>query len=159
MDDVLYVFSLWQMSWLGSAYNILCCNHFYSLRGKIPVGTQRFGSRQGEVEMEEAGGRGRGKEKEKEQKLEETQQDLEHTHMEDLPAAVRWVSLLGINAWFTKKWRELTPAVPIVLVSAFVTALVQIIGNPGLFAQLAHGFMSLQNPVTASNWLLTKDAW
>ena len=70
---------------------------FTLLRGKIPVGTQRFGSRQGEVEMEEAGGRGRGKEKEKEkeQKLEETQQDLEHTHMEDLPAAVRWVSLLG----------------------------------------------------------------
>jgi len=141
---------------VGVALTIFCIVIIYTLlRGKIPVGTERFGSRHGEVEVEEV----EGKEKEKKQKLEETQQDLEHTHMEDLPAGVRWVSLLGINAWFTKKWRELTPAVPIVLVSAFVTALVQIIGNPGLFAQLFHGFMSLQNPVTASNWLLTKDAW
>jgi heme/copper-type cytochrome/quinol oxidase subunit 1 len=141
---------------VGVALTIFCIVIIYTLlRGKVPVGTERFGSRHGEVEVEEA----EGKEKEKEQKLEETQQDLEHTHMEDLPAAVRWVSLLGINAWFTKKWREITPAVPIVLVSAFVTALIQIIGNPGLFAQLFHGFMSLQNPVTASNWLLTKDAW
>jgi heme/copper-type cytochrome/quinol oxidase subunit 1 len=141
---------------VGVAITIFCIVIIYTLlRGKIPVGTERFGSRHGEVGVEEA----EGKEKEKKQKLEETQQDLEHTHMEDLPAGVRWVSLLGINAWFTKKWRELTPAVPIVLVSAFVTALVQIIGNPGLFAQLASGFMSLQNPVTASNWLLTKDAW
>ena len=44
-------------------------------------------------------------------------QDLDHTHMEDLPAAVRWVSLLGINGWFTKKWREVTPAGPIILTS------------------------------------------
>jgi heme/copper-type cytochrome/quinol oxidase subunit 1 len=44
-------------------------------------------------------------------------------------------------------------------VAAFVTALIQIVGNPGLFVQLAHGFMSLQNPIAASNWLLTKDAW
>ena len=142
---------------VGVALTIFCVVIIFTLlRGKIPVGTQRYGSRHGEVGAEQEA---EGKEKEKKQKLEETQQDLEHTHMEDLPAAVRWVSLLGINAWFTKKWRELTPAVPIVLVSAFVTALVQIIGNPGLFAQLAHGFMSLQNPVTASNWLLTKDAW
>jgi heme/copper-type cytochrome/quinol oxidase subunit 1 len=141
---------------VGISLTIFCVVVIFTLlRGKIPVGTERFGSRHGEVAIEET----EGKEKEKEQKLEETQQDLEHTHMEDLPPAVRWVSLLGINAWFTKKWRELTPAVPIVLVSAFVTALIQIIGNPGLFAQLAHGFMSLQNPITASNWLLTKDAW
>ena len=119
---------------VGVALTIFCVVIIFTLlRGKIPVGTQRFGSRHGEVGAEQEA---EGKEKEKEQKLEETQQDLEHTHMEDLPAAVRWVSLLGINAWFTKKWRELTPAVPIVLVSAFVTALVQIIGNPGLFAQL-----------------------
>ena len=69
------------------------------------------------------------------EKEEEEKPDLEHTHMENIPAGVRWVSLLGINSWFPKKWRELTPAVPIVLVGAFVTAIVQIIGNPGLFLQ------------------------
>lgn len=79
--------------------------------------------------------------------------------MEDLPASIRWVSLIGINAWFPKKWRDVTPAVPIVLVSAFVTAMVQIIANPGLFVQLSIGFASIKNPIASSNWLLTKDAW
>ena len=74
-------------------------------------------------------------------------QDLDHTHSEDLPASVRWVILLGINGWFTEKWRRITPAVPILLVAAFVTAMVQIVANPGLFVQLAQGFMSIQNPV------------
>lgn len=58
-------------------------------------------------------------------------QDLDHTHMENLPAGVRWVSLLGINGWFTKEWRLITSAVPILLVAAFVTAMVQIVANPG----------------------------
>jgi len=78
---------------------------------------------------------------------------------EDLPATVRWVSLLGIVGWFTKKWRSLTPHVSIVVVAVFVTALIQIIGNPGLFLQLGHGFMSLEDPTAAANWLLTKQAW
>ena len=132
---------------VGIALTIFCVITIVTvLRGKLPVGTQRFGSRYGET-------------KNLEELDEKKEQDLEHTHMEDLPAGVRWVSLLGINGWFTKKWREVTPAVPIVLVAAFVTALIQIVGNPGLFTQLANGFMSLQNPITASNWLLTKDAW
>ena len=132
---------------VGIALTIFCVVTIVTvLRGKLPVGTERFGSRYGET-------------KNLEELDEKKEQDLEHTHMEDLPAGVRWVSLLGINGWFTKKWREVTPAVPIVLVAAFVTALIQIVGNPGLFTQLANGFMSLQNPITASNWLLTKDAW
>ncbi len=85
--------------------------------------------------------------------------DREFTHREDLPASVRWVSLIGINSWFPKKWRDITPAVPIVLVAAFVTAMMQIIANPGLFVQLAIGFLSMMNPTVSSNWLLTKDAW
>jgi heme/copper-type cytochrome/quinol oxidase subunit 1 len=139
---------------VGIALTIFCVVIIFTLlRGKLPVGTETFGARYDEMAAEKRG------EKEKEQKLEQEQPDLEHTHMEDLPAAVRWVSLLGINGWFSKKWREVTPAVPIVLVAAFVTALIQIIGNPGLFTQLAQGFLSLQNPVAASNWLLTKNAW
>ena len=96
------------------------------LKGKIPIGSQKFGSRHDEQENS----------------LEKTMDkssglpDLDHTHMENLPAGVRWVSLLGIHSWFPKKWREVTPTVPIVLVGAFVTAVVQIIGNPGLFLQL-----------------------
>lgn len=85
--------------------------------------------------------------------------EQEFTHREDLPASIRWVLLIGINAWFPKKWRDVTPAVPIVLVSAFVTAMVQIIANPGLFVQLSIGFASIKNPIASSNWLLTKDAW
>jgi heme/copper-type cytochrome/quinol oxidase subunit 1 len=131
---------------VGVALTIFCVVILVTaLRGKLPVGTERFGSRHEDKSIEK--------------KDEQHEQDLEHTHMEDLPASVRWVSLLGINGWFTKKWREITPAVPIVVVASFVTALVQIVANPGLFAQLAQGFASIQNPIAASNWLLTKDAW
>ena len=124
------------------------------LKGKIPIGTQKFGSRHDEQkDISE-------KTKDDSNKKEDIgKPDIEHTHMANLPAAVRWVSLLGISSWFPKKWREVTPAVPIVLVGAFVTAIVQLIGNPGLFLQLAQGFLSISNPTTASNWLLTKDAW
>jgi len=71
--------------------------------------------------------------------------DREFTHRENLPASIRWVPLIGINSWFPKKWRDITPAVPIVLVAAFVTAMVQIIANPGLFVQLAIGFLSMKS--------------
>ncbi|MDQ3852634.1 MAG: cbb3-type cytochrome c oxidase subunit I, partial [Thermoproteota archaeon] len=110
------------------------------LRGKLPVGTQQL-----------------EKIYDSEQKKVKGYKD--HTRIEDLPAGVRWTALLGINAWLTKKWRLATPAVPIILVAAFVTAMVQLVGNPGLFLQLASGFLSIQDPVNAQNWLLTKDAW
>jgi heme/copper-type cytochrome/quinol oxidase subunit 1 len=128
------------------------------LKGKIPIGSQKFGARYNEQEKTTSE-KTKGLKEEAKEKEEEQAEDLEHTHMENIPAGVRWVSLLGISSWFPKKWRELTPAVPIVLVGAFVTAIVQIIGNPGLFLQLANGFLSLSNPSNASNWLLTKDAW
>ncbi len=121
------------------------------LKGKIPVGSQKFGARHDEQQPQN--------EKNSSEKQESEKPDMEHTHMENLPASIRWVSLLGISSWFPKKWRELTPAVPIILVGSFVTAIVQIIGNPGLFLQLAQGFLSISNPTNASNWLLTKDAW
>jgi heme/copper-type cytochrome/quinol oxidase subunit 1 len=139
---------------VGVAITIFCIVILLTLlRGKLPVGTQFYGARHGEKAVPK-----------EERDLEEGEdpystQDLDHTHREDLPAEVRWVSLLGINAWFTKKWRDLTPAVPVLLVASFVTALVQIVANPGLFVQLANGFLSIQNPVASSNWLLTKDAW
>ncbi len=105
------------------------------LRGKIAVGTQR-------------------------RQNADADEVHEHViHLENLPASVRWASLLGITGWFPRKWRLATPHVSILVVAAFVTAMVQIVGNPGLFVQLAHGFQSIQDPTTASNWLLTKDAW
>jgi heme/copper-type cytochrome/quinol oxidase subunit 1 len=131
---------------VGVAISIFCIVILLTLlRGKIPVGTQMYGARHGENAVPK-----------EEQDLEEGEdpysiQDLDHTHREDLPAEVRWVSLLGINGWFTKKWRDVTPAVPILLVASFVTAMIQIVANPGLFVQLAQGFMSIQNPIAASN--------
>jgi cytochrome c oxidase subunit 1 len=134
---------------VGIAITIFCVIIIATLlRGKIPIGTQTFGSRHGEPSAR--------------MNYEDEYvpvQDMDHTHMSSLPAAVRWVSLLGISGWFPKKWRNLTPSVPIILVAAFVTAMVQIVANPGLFVQLAQGFISMHNPIASSNWLLTKDAW
>ncbi len=134
---------------VGASLTIFCIVIIVTLlKGKLPVGTQKL---EKVYEHEEAIKEGYPHADYK--KFED------HTHMEDLPASVRWVSLLGIGSWFTKKWRMATPAVPILLVSAFVTALVQLSGNHGLFLQLANGFIAIQDPIIASNWLLTKDAW
>ena len=139
---------------VGVFLTIFCFVVFATvLRGKLPVGTQIF-EYMHEKDRDKHDEHPIVKENKEAQNIEQ-----EFTHMEDLPASVRWLSLIGINSWLTKKWRDVTPAVPIVLVSAFVTALVQIVGNPGLFVQLARGFAYIQNPVGASNWLLTKDAW
>ena len=132
---------------VGIALTIFCLVILSTLlNGKLPIGTQNFPSRHGEKAAKIEG-------------EEYPKQDLDHTHLEYLPAGVRWVSLLGISGWFTKKWRDATPAVPILLVAAFVTAMVQIVANPGLFLQLIQGFISIQNPTVAANWLLTKNAW
>ena len=139
---------------VGVYLTIFCIIVFATLlRGKLPVGTQIF-----EYMHEKDRDKGDEKSIVKENKEAESI-EKEFTHQENLPASVRWVSIIGINSWFPKKWRDVTPAVPIVCVAAFVTALVQIIGNPGLFVQLASGFASLQNPIASSNWLLTKNAW
>jgi cytochrome c oxidase subunit 1 len=135
---------------VGISLTIFCIVIIVTLlRGKLPVGTQKM---EKVLENEKAIKEGRYPE-------EEYEQYKDHTHMESLPAGVRWVALLGINGWFTKKWRNVAPAVPILLVAAFVTALVQLSGNHGLFLQLANGFAAIQDPTVASNWLLTKDAW
>jgi heme/copper-type cytochrome/quinol oxidase subunit 1 len=139
---------------VGIFLTIFCLIVFATLlRGKLPVGTQIF-EYMHEKDSEKHDEHSIVRENKEAGKIEQ-----EFTHTEDLPASVRWLSLIGINSWFRKKWRDATPAVPIVLVSAFVTALVQIIGNPGLFMQLATGFAYIQNPIGASNWLLTKNAW
>lgn len=79
--------------------------------------------------------------------------------MEDIPAGIRWVSLLGIGAWFTKKWRSKVPHVSILVVATFVTALVQIVGNPGLFLQVFSGFMYMFHMTDQMNWMMVKDFW
>ncbi|MGD9671904.1 MAG: cbb3-type cytochrome c oxidase subunit I [Candidatus Nitrosocosmicus sp.] len=79
--------------------------------------------------------------------------------MENLPSGPRWISLLGIGSWFPKKLRSKIPAVPIIVVAAFVTALVQIVGNPGLFLQVFQGFAYLFNLSDQVNWFVVKDFW
>jgi heme/copper-type cytochrome/quinol oxidase subunit 1 len=140
---------------VGIFLTIFCLVTFATLlRGKLPTGTQIFEYMH---ERDE-------KDKKHEDPLvienqDATKVEKEFVHMENLSPSVRWISLLGINSWFPKKLRDTHPAVPIVLVSVFATALVQVVGNPGLFFQLAQGFISLQNPINSANWLLTKDAW
>ena len=122
------------------------------LRGKLPTGVQKM-----ELYYERQEGGKSAKKEEVTQNEHEGDEDFDK--FENLPAPTRWVALLGISAWFKKESRIAHPAFPIMLVAAFVTAMVQIIGNPGLFLQLASGFSAIQNPITGSNWLLTKDAW
>jgi len=75
-------------------------------------------------------------------------------------ASLRWMSLLGLSAWLPKRYRDKIPVPSVVVVGVFVNALVQLVGNMGLFAQLYVGFSYLANPtVGATNWLLTKDFW
>jgi heme/copper-type cytochrome/quinol oxidase subunit 1 len=76
-----------------------------------------------------------------------------------IPMPVRWVSSLGISAWLPKKYRQRIPAVSIVVVGIFVNSLVQLMGNIGLFIQLANGYSFMTDPNFQPNWLLTKDAW
>jgi heme/copper-type cytochrome/quinol oxidase subunit 1 len=140
---------------VGFAITIFCIVILATLlKGKLPVGTQLFEYMHEKDPDKKQDEHSLVKENREEQNVEQ-----EFTHREDLPASVRWVSLIGINAWFPKKLRDITPAVPIVLVAAFVTAMIQIVANPGLFVQLAIGFIYMQNPAVSSNWLLTKDAW
>lgn len=72
---------------------------------------------------------------------------------------IRWISLLGISSWFPHKYRQVTPAVSIVVVGIFVNALAQLIGNMGLFVQLSTGLMFVMDPNFEPNWLFTKDVW
>lgn len=132
---------------VGISLTIFCAIILVTLlQGKLPTGTQKL-----ESIYEESLHKGYPKK--------DFEEYIDHTEIEPIPASVRWVSLLGISSWFPKKLRLKTPAVPIILVAAFVTALVQISGNPGLFLQLINGVQAIQNPSISANWLLTKDAW
>lgn len=132
---------------VGISLTIFCIVILVTLlRGKLPIGTQKL-----ESIYEESLHKGYPKE--------DYERYIDHTKIDWLPASIRWASLLGIGSWFPKELRLKTPAVPILLVAAFVTALVQISGNPGLFLQLINGIQAIQNPSISANWLLTKDAW
>ena len=64
--------------------------------------------------------------------------------LQDMPGTTRWVSVLGISSWFPKRSRRLVPAVSVVVIGVFVNAFVQLIGNTGLYTQLATGFSYFQ---------------
>ncbi len=117
------------------------------LSGKIAAGVQR-------TEEQEDYGEGH---RSKSDEADSGRADL--LPMEDIPPATRWISLFGISAWFPRKHRHRVPAVSIVVVGIFVNALVQLIGNTGVFVQLATGFSFLLNPNFQPDWLFTKDAW
>src|SRR6188472_3223516 len=82
---------------------------------------------------------------------------IDYYELRQIPSALRWVTALGISSWFPRKYRSKIPAISIVVIGIFVNALVQLIGNIGLFAQLTVGFSYLLNPSEGYNWLLTKD--
>jgi len=84
---------------------------------------------------------------------------IDYYELRQIPSALRWVTALGISSWFPRKYRSKIPAISIVVIGIFVNALVQLIGNIGLFAQLTVGFSYLLNPSEGYNWLLTKDFW
>ena len=91
-------------------------------------------------------------------------QDLDYTHMTYLPSTLRWMALRGINSRFTKKLRDATPAVPIVLVGSICDFNDTINREPCTFFSGTQGLVSLkQNSTTialdSTNWLLTKNAW
>lgn len=116
------------------------------LKGKLPIGAQKL-----ESVYDDSIRKG--------YPSEYYEKYVDHTSFATLPPSLRWISLLGISAWFPKRLRIKAPAVPILLTAAFVTALVQISGNPGLFLQLINGIQAIQDPSISVNWLLTKDAW
>src|SRR5919106_3082601 len=131
---------------IGIALTLFCINILLTvLRGKIAAGIQK---------TEQA-----DDDKHKYISDEEDRGRIDLLPLHDIPTAIRWVSVLGISSWFPKKYRRAVPAVSIVVIGIFVNSLVQLIGNMGLFTQLAIGFSYLTNPNFEPNWLFTKDAW
>ncbi|MGD9671910.1 MAG: cbb3-type cytochrome c oxidase subunit I [Candidatus Nitrosocosmicus sp.] len=84
---------------------------------------------------------------------------IDYYKNENIVAPVRWISLLGISGWFPRKYRKKIPAVSIVVVGIFVNAVVQLVGNMGLFGQLILGVSYFMNSSLDINWLLAKDFW
>ncbi len=105
---------------VGISLTIFCIIVIATLLiGSIPSGTQKFVSRHNEVreqkeEEEREEKEKQSKDNESKKEVKETDQpkiiqDLDHTHMENIPASVRWVSLLGISSWFPKNGDRLPP--------------------------------------------------
>lgn len=132
------------------------------LKGKIAAGIQ-----QSEIDYDRSEEDGFNNPQSKERREnnnksksnEEDKGKIDYYELKQIPAALRWVTTLGISSWFPLKYRSKIPAISIIVVGIFVNALVQLIGNIGLFAQLTIGFSYLLNPSEGYNWLLTKDFW
>jgi heme/copper-type cytochrome/quinol oxidase subunit 1 len=131
---------------IGIAIVFFCINILLTvLRGKIAAGIQKTEQADDDIHKYISDEQDRGR--------------IDLLPLQDIPATVRWVSVLGMSSWFPKKYRSTVPAVSIVVVGIFVNALVMLIGSMGLFTQLAIGFSYLANPNFEPNWLFTKDAW
>ncbi len=141
---------------IGIALTIFCVNIIATvLSGKIAVGIQKteinFGTRsKNEKDYDD---------KHKASSDDEDSGRVDLFELKQVPSVLRWVSLLGISSWFPIKYRIRIPAVSIVVVGIFINALVQLIGNIGLFGQLFIGISFLTNPNFDANWLLGKDLW
>jgi heme/copper-type cytochrome/quinol oxidase subunit 1 len=79
--------------------------------------------------------------------------------MENLPVAIRWVSLLGISSWLPRRYRSAIPAVSVVVVGIFINSVALLSGTVGLFTQLGMGFAYILDPQSDPNWLFAKDAF
>jgi cytochrome c oxidase subunit 1 len=131
---------------IGIAIVFFCVNVLLTvLRGKIAAGIQRTEQADDDIHKYISDEKDKGR--------------VDLLPIQEIPASVRWVSVLGISSWFPKKYRSAVPAVSIVVVGIFVNALVILTGSMGLFAQLGIGFSYLTNPNFEPNWLFTKDAW
>jgi cytochrome c oxidase subunit I len=143
-------------TFIGIALTIFSVNVILTLLvGKIAAGIQRSEKDWGIKKDEDDN----DIDKHRSKSDEEDRGRADFLTIQHIPAAVRWTSLLGISSWLPKKSRSRIPAASIVVVGVFVNALVQLMGNIGLFAQIAIGFSYITNPTFHANWLLTKDVW
>jgi cytochrome c oxidase subunit 1 len=143
---------------VGISLTIFCINVIGTvLKGEIAVGIQKTEidyDKTDDINLQES-----HDDKHKSKADEDDRGRVDLFELKQIPSALRWVSILGISSWFPRKYRLRTPAVSIVVVGIFINALVQLIGNIGLFAQLFIGFSYLINPNFSANWLLGKDLW
>ncbi len=143
---------------VGISLTIFCINVIGTvLKGEIAVGIQKT-----EIDYDKTDDKNLQESYDDKHKSKADEGDcgrVDLFELKQIPSVLRWVSILGISSWFPRKYRLRTPAVSIVVVGIFINALVQLIGNIGLFAQLFIGFSYLINPNFSANWLLGKDLW
>ncbi|MDR4489760.1 MAG: cbb3-type cytochrome c oxidase subunit I [Candidatus Nitrosocosmicus sp.] len=145
---------------IGLALTVFCLNVIMTaLRGKIAVGIQKTEISYDEPSSINLKDSNNDNKRNRSKSDEGDKGNIDFYEVKSIPASLRWINLLGIGSWFPVRYRVKIPAVSIVVVGIFVNALVQLIGNIGLFAQLATGFTYLVNPDMEPNWLLTKDLW